>query len=183
MANYCNNSLYIRGSNDDLKAFSDKHLFLKQDHPSGQPDLSFSFQSVLPQVIEYGYYADSEIWGTKSDADDYGSCHVTIETDHIFISFDTAWTPPTPVIEKLSELFPKLQFQLFYMEEGSGFTGEQYAWQQGMLAWDNAYDYGTPEYRKIKYTEFSEPELHEFDGEGDEDDKQCRLYLEETNQI
>lgn len=39
------------------------------------------------------------------------------------VSFDTAWTPPQPVIEKLFELFPAVRFELEYFECGVAFCG------------------------------------------------------------
>ena len=42
-------------------------------------------------------------WGTKWDA-----CHVQItrdDKDYLEICFDTAWSPATPVIEKIRELY------------------------------------------------------------------------------
>ena len=41
-----------------------------------------------------------------------------------WLSFDTAWSPPTPVIKKMGEMFPRLIFLLTYSEEGDGFEGE-----------------------------------------------------------
>ena len=45
----------------------------------------------------------NEKWGTKWDA-----CHVQItrdDEDYLEICFDTAWSPPTPVVEKIRELY------------------------------------------------------------------------------
>ena len=45
----------------------------------------------------------NEKWGTKWDA-----CHVQItrdDEDYLEICFDTAWSPATPVIEKIRELY------------------------------------------------------------------------------
>ena len=40
-----------------------------------------------------------------------------------FLEFDTAWSPPVPVIEKLSTMFPDHEFDLKYYEGGVGFCG------------------------------------------------------------
>ena len=47
-----------------------------------------------------------------------------------FLEFDTAWSPPIPVIEKLAALFPDHEFQLAYYEGGIGFCG-QARWSGG----------------------------------------------------
>jgi hypothetical protein len=39
------------------------------------------------------------------------------------INFDTAWSPPRPVIERASELFPELRFDLRYFERGAAVNG------------------------------------------------------------
>ncbi|MBI5933824.1 MAG: hypothetical protein HY867_08960 [Chloroflexi bacterium] len=47
-----------------------------------------------------------------------------------FLEFDTAWSPPIPVIEKLASMFPDHNFQLAYYEGGIGFCG-QARWSAG----------------------------------------------------
>jgi hypothetical protein len=47
-----------------------------------------------------------------------------------FLEFDTAWSPPFPVIEKLASMFPDHDFQLAYFEGGMGFCG-QARWSGG----------------------------------------------------
>ena len=39
------------------------------------------------------------------------------------VHFRTAWAPPKPVIKKMSEMFPELQFELKYFERGMAFNG------------------------------------------------------------
>lgn len=68
-----------------------------------------------------GYEWCLKNWGTK-----WGICRpdLTGDTDkklHYF--FQTAWSPPNPIIKKMSEMFPKLTFTLKYWEAGSGFRG------------------------------------------------------------
>ena len=60
-------------------------------------------------------------WGTKWDA-----CNSHIESDdgdYIFITFDTAWSPPEPWIEKLTKKFPLLEIQVRVTEESNAFMG------------------------------------------------------------
>jgi len=73
-----------------------------------------------------GYEWCCENWGTK-----WGFCHVKIvdeydcSEDEIEIEyvFDTAWSPPIPLIKKMGEMFPELKFELRYFECGAGFNG------------------------------------------------------------
>ena len=44
-------------------------------------------------------------------------------TVEVGFHFDTAWSPPTPVIAKAAERFPALTFDLRYFECGYCFNG------------------------------------------------------------
>lgn len=61
-------------------------------------------------------------WGTKWNNADEVSCEQFSDTD-IEYSFDTAWSPPLPVIEEAAKLFPKLTFEINYEEPGMDFSG------------------------------------------------------------
>jgi len=39
------------------------------------------------------------------------------------INFNTAWSPPKPVVQRAAELFPELRIELRYFERGDGFNG------------------------------------------------------------
>ena len=74
-----------------------------------------------------GYEWCKANWGTKWDA-----CDVLISkrkpsksSKAVFydVSFQTAWTPPRPVIHALSLKYPKVRLALKYWERGAGFRG------------------------------------------------------------
>ena len=71
---------------------------------------------------EYNWYNfNVREWGTKWDARD-----VDLLEEHktsLHYKFDTAWSPPTPVIEKLAQQNPNLNITLEYREE-QGWGGE-----------------------------------------------------------
>lgn len=58
-------------------------------------------------------------WGTKWDASDVEliSDEPNGENHVLVYRFDTPWSPPIPVIEKLSEQYPRLLLTLSYEEE------------------------------------------------------------------
>ena len=61
-----------------------------------------------------------ENWGTKWDVD------VNIEDmakEITWLSFNTAWGPPTAWLKKVAKRFPKVKFQLKYQEDGMCFFG------------------------------------------------------------
>ena len=60
-------------------------------------------------------------WDTKWEPDMLG---IEVQDyDTLEISFNTAWSPPEGVIEKLREKFPELTFQCFYDEPGCEIAG------------------------------------------------------------
>ena len=66
-----------------------------------------------------------ENWGTKWDAGESGTNQ---DTENVLdLSFDTAWAPPTPWLQKVTEKYRKLKFTLEYTEEGMGFEGKAFA--------------------------------------------------------
>ena len=72
-----------------------------------------------------GYEWCLQCWGTK-----WNVIFPTIEkrrdyknTSHIEICFDTAWSPPLPIMVHLSIMFPMLKFDLRYHDEGYSFAG------------------------------------------------------------
>ncbi|GAB1469405.1 hypothetical protein MASR2M66_02810 [Chloroflexota bacterium] len=60
-----------------------------------------------------------------------------------FMEFDTAWSPPIPVIEKLASMFSDHAFELKYFEGGMGFSGHA-RWSEGVEQFHHQYDYDGP---------------------------------------
>ena len=109
--------------------------------PDASPNLKESYEKFQKDLCDYnevehnatGWYQWSvNNWGTKWDCYDGH-----IETDE-GIHFQTAWAPPTPVIQKLSELI-KQPLRLTYLEEGMAFCGEYVAQPDGKYL-DRMYD-------------------------------------------
>lgn len=84
---------------------------------------------------ECGYDAQCRLWGTK-----WGACEVQVTTPDsdpkfspatekdsdswIHYSFDTAWSPPEPLVWAAAMLFPTCIFNLTYTGEGYEFRGQ-----------------------------------------------------------
>lgn len=60
-------------------------------------------------------------WGTKWDAYDYEQR--SSEPDLFTFKFETAWSVPEPIFDKLAELHPELRFEIESVDEG----GPEYA--------------------------------------------------------
>lgn len=140
MPNYCKNELFIEGQEKDIEEFLvsdfDFNKFLPYPEHYHQMDKEYFDIRISQDLENYiskwgtdkdgfnsgGYDWRVENWGTKWNVN---KKDVKIEeTDFgIKISFDTAWTPPSPVIVAMAKQFPKLDFWLEYFERGMEFCG------------------------------------------------------------
>jgi hypothetical protein len=151
MPNWVYNHLTIEGSEEDINKVKAqvgavvKRKYKSADEVNEEVDEEpiFSFMNILPppedKLDEYhavhGYTGGEKTgdtkynwynfnvreWGTKWDARD-----VDLLEEHktsLHYKFDTAWSPPTPVIEKLAQQNPNLNITLEYREE-QGWGGE-----------------------------------------------------------
>ena len=64
-------------------------------------------------------------WGTKENF--FAPLLVDEDLDEeigfLYYEFETAWSPPEPVIKKMGAMFPELDFELRYFKADSGFNG------------------------------------------------------------
>lgn len=166
MPNWCSNKMIVSGKN--LDKFMD---FISGKDDKGE-NLPFDFEKIVatpkelldtPSPIQDTVVAKANKdkfgvsdwyewrllnWGTKWNlaAD---SISVEKYDDRNEFSFDTAWNPPKPIVEKLSVLFPELTFALRYIEPYMDFAGD-FIYRNGEKE-DNTYKNGD-----WKYTEIAE---------------------------
>jgi hypothetical protein len=82
----------------------------------------FSLSKEESQFVDANVISDNnEKFGTKWDA--YGA-NVNCYDDLTTIDFSTAWSPPIPVIENISEMFPDADIKLVYAEQGAAYCGQ-----------------------------------------------------------
>lgn len=160
--------------------------------PNATPDEAIA-QIAFEMANGNGWYDwNVRNWGTKWDVavswdEEYPETEIYDEQDNsIGYKFNTAWSPPFPAIEKLSQQYPDLEFDLSYEEE-TGWGGDTIfvAGEQS-----NVEEYGW-KCRECDHTEDETPycETCEFDmcpscGYGepmDEDRAQCEEHKETVN--
>lgn len=121
MPNWCFNHLYITGDKETLDKFAadvDAHTAEGADPCILETFFPFPVELEASGASWYDWCINN--WGTK-----WGDCHTRKNTisDGLLYIFDTAWSPPTKGIVKLSEMFPDLKFVLVYEEGGMQFMG------------------------------------------------------------
>lgn len=141
MPNWAENRLIIKGSTLKLT-----ELLLKYTSTHDENELCIDFNLIAPTPIEltnnsspvsseelaktfkekYGaedwYHWNCDNWGTKWNA---RAISLKDNGNSLEFEFDTAWSPPIPIIQKLSKLFPDLKLTLTYAESGMGFAGRE----------------------------------------------------------
>ena len=81
-----------------------------------------------------GYEWCIQHWGTKWGM--YEFTPLVKTSDSVRVGFQSAWEPPLPLIEKMSEDFPELIFRLTYFDDDAGFMGV-YKVQAGAILKDD----------------------------------------------
>ena len=94
-----------------------------------QPEFKASFDEMLSGAGDDWYSWNNRNWGTKwdvgrFDTDEYPETEISDEgSEFVIYKFNTAWSPPFPVIQELSRQYPELVVDLEYEEE-QGWGGE-----------------------------------------------------------
>ena len=121
MPNWCNNTIEIEGTKEQINAFVS---FL--DEQNGKEWFSF-FKPTPPELKEEGWYEwNIENWGTKwnCDAQDWVKVeNPSADESSVTFWFDSAWSPPTALYEFI-EATSTLNIKASYNEGGMGFVGE-----------------------------------------------------------
>jgi hypothetical protein len=143
MPNWCNNSVEIKASEEDLKAIKEqvsksyihKGFTMKFDIESQQwkrewqeedtGELVFSFQNIVPMPDEKNKDEDWYQWRLDNWDTKWDSCEAVLKErmDSLVYSFDTAWSPPMNIYLELSKQYPGATLIVKYDEPGMGFYG------------------------------------------------------------
>jgi hypothetical protein len=145
MPNWCACRLKIPGNPNDVR---DCLASMATPGSESEDQRLFDFERVIPlppelrEKLEAPSATDSDpwdlraqmvrLWGTK-----WNAYSVTIERQPddggAVINFDTAWTPPEPVIVTLADSFPSLEFDFVYNDIQGPIAGR--AWRAPGEAW------------------------------------------------
>ena len=139
MPNWCDNTISISGNADLIKKLKEFVGRPITDEDGKQVEVLYSLANIKPSTPDSEsllgkdfeskgqddwYHNNINSWGTKWDV-----CGNVYMSDYkegdesIGYSFDSAWSPPTPTTQTLSEIFPELTIEHKYYETGCDFWG------------------------------------------------------------
>lgn len=130
MPNWCDNDLFIYGSEEDLKKIKEQVANEAGDFDFGKiipepttPDYfkdNLSFEDMKEHPLNwYSWRLDN--WGTKWNASDSNIGQVG--SGQLQVWFNTAWAPAVPVTLALSKQYPNVRIEHKYIEEGNDYCG------------------------------------------------------------
>lgn len=123
MANECSNYIQISGESSLLEIFAESYFVLKYEGTDEEYfELDFNAITPIPKDCENDYDFRIQNWGNKWDGTN-GTVYYERGDNLIDIGVETAWGPCVPIIEKLIELCPGLDFYHEYYEPGCAFAG------------------------------------------------------------
>ena len=139
MPNWCENTISVSGNPELIKKLKDfvGRPIREDDERIEEP--IYSLANIMPSTPdappilgemskstghEDWYHNNINSWGTKWDVAGNVYMNNYKEGDEfIGYTFDSAWSPPTPTTERLSEIFPELTIEHKYYESGCDFWG------------------------------------------------------------
>jgi hypothetical protein len=141
MTDYCFNTLIVDGEDEDrIEEFME--AIEGEDSP-----LDFNKLVPEPEGLHEGYEWHMKHWGTKWPAE---VVHIDQSFSTVRIEFDTALGSPDPIIDRMAQLFPDLEFHLTYRQPSWPFYGlvhcengkcEHHRFQpQGNQSWVTRYE-------------------------------------------
>lgn len=142
MPNWCNNTLTVSGKKEDLQKFSEEVKDSYTTETGQKIETALSLNKIIPMpealkgTIAPPSLRDKELIAKYGADNWYDWCHINWgvkwdvtgelnyqEDESLCYIFDSAWSPPTKAIVKMSEKYPSLDFSLDYEETGMMFRG------------------------------------------------------------
>ena len=117
MPNYVRNVLILDADISEINKLLD---YIKGE-------IKFDFNKVLP--MPEGKDIDWYNWCIKNWGTKWNALNIKIKDNRI--SFDTAWSAPLPIIEKLAKAFPKIMITHLSADEDMGVNTGYYLYQDG----------------------------------------------------
>jgi hypothetical protein len=154
MPNWCDNRLKADGCRKDLDAFLSE-CFSKDEYER----VFLDFEKIVPlgKPGDDWYEKNCENWGTKWNTRD---CDIMSDDGSVSVWFETAWSPPVPIMVALTKKYDGLSFKLEYNEGGVGFRGI-FEGRQGEVVRDDCWNMTRDDMVELGYLDEDEEFLQE----------------------
>lgn len=151
MPNHIMNRVKITGPIEKLNEFYNFNKSLAKEN-NEEEDMELDFNKAIPEPI-YNSKSDNtssdglldwyewrvDNWGTKWNAYDI---NVNKNEEELYYQFNTAWSHPLEWYKKVFKMFPELDINIVYIDEGFNFFGRATV-QNGEYSIDFEYDYSS----------------------------------------
>ncbi len=140
MSKWCVNKLIL--ASDNPTKIQEVFEFIQKEKDNDDNEVkgigSIDFNKIVPEPA----YENNDDWCNRF-ADHRGAkwnaSNCQYDAVNNSIKFDTAWSPPRPIIQAMSEKFPDVIFTLKYAEPGVWFAGVC-EFENGEMVVDDSYD-------------------------------------------
>ena len=128
-------TVYSRAKETIEKDGEDMEYSFASGAGDGEPMLTLydAGKIYVDNIDKYGtsswYHWSIKFWGTKWDASD--PCLSQDSDTEVCVEFETAWSAPVPIFEKLVELFPDMNMTLKFADEDLGSNCGILSWEDG----------------------------------------------------
>lgn len=154
MANYCQNSLKIEGSEENIAAFANACLMDAGPSTGHWGLLLLDFAKILPAPADIGHSEaeqwELDQWGVPPDRIIYDAA--TLTKTRYDASFSSAWIAPEGIIRAIARQHPLLTIRFVGIEEGNAYCFR-------LDSRDGVIDAGNPE--------LTDALIEEVEGEGE----------------
>ena len=180
MPNWCDNTVSITGPEEVIKRLEefvgrplvahdekiDEPVFALANIKPSTPDLDPKYALFPTSGQDDWWHNNVNSWGTKWDVFGEG-VHKSRDEGSVGYSFQSAWSPPTPVIERLAEIFPEVEIEFKYMETGCDFWGVE-TYENGELKSEEGGSINHKAYEIMEYEECWACQSYYENGEDEE---------------
>ncbi|AEF85473.1 conserved hypothetical protein [Treponema primitia ZAS-2] len=157
MPNWCESCLKAEGDRKDVDTFLSECFSANENKRK-----TLDFEKIIPlgEPGEDWYDQHRDNWGTKWNVSD---CDIDDDGGPVTVWFETAWSPPIPILEALTKKYTALSFTLEYNEGGMGFRGV-FESRQGEVIRDDSWEMTREDMVELGYLDVDADEDEEATG-------------------
>lgn len=148
MPNWCEQDLLVKGKTAELAKFKEyakseeslldancfipypeEYAFLDKLSPATEDNIPERVMARLQgfNLKKDGFNQGGHEWCSANWGSKWGFCDVELKKEtsrSLYYNFRSAWSSLTPLLVKMGQIFPQLEFKLSYYEMGEGYQGK-----------------------------------------------------------